>query len=182
MSKHNVFFRAIHSINIASFMTDIITSDLVLHPKEHVSDLHKQYRQIFKTLLDKHALIKSKSASQKPPTPSMIPEIIKSKLHRRHLERVWRKSCSSLDRSRYKRQYHLCNRQISNASYENMISKNSATLKQLCKCINQILHRRLAPSLPPMHQSRHCVTLFLGILKTKSASNIQLPQVILQTL
>ena len=53
--KHNMFYRAIHSINIASFMTDIITSDLVTHPKEHVSDLYKQYRQIMKTLLDKHA-------------------------------------------------------------------------------------------------------------------------------
>ena len=29
VSKHNVFYIAIHSINIASFMTDIITSDLV---------------------------------------------------------------------------------------------------------------------------------------------------------
>ena len=44
--KHNVFFRAIHSINIASFMTGKITSDLVTHPKEHGSDLCKQYRQI----------------------------------------------------------------------------------------------------------------------------------------
>ena len=33
VSKHNVFYRAIHSINIASFMTDIIASDLVTHPK-----------------------------------------------------------------------------------------------------------------------------------------------------
>ncbi|KAK2170768.1 hypothetical protein NP493_1143g01041 [Ridgeia piscesae] len=40
LSKHNAFYRAIHSINIAAFMTDIITSDLVTHPKEHVSDLY----------------------------------------------------------------------------------------------------------------------------------------------
>ena len=33
VSKHNVLYRAIHSNNIASFMTDIITSDLVTHPK-----------------------------------------------------------------------------------------------------------------------------------------------------
>ena len=36
VSKHNVFYRLIHSINIASFMTDIITSDIVTHTKEHV--------------------------------------------------------------------------------------------------------------------------------------------------
>ena len=101
MSKHNVFYRAIHRINTVSFMTDIITSDLVTHPKEHVSDLYKQYHQILKTLLDKHAPIKSKSVSQKLPAPWMTPEIIQSKWRRRYLECVWRKSRSPLDRSCY---------------------------------------------------------------------------------
>ena len=110
VSKHNVLYRAIHSINIASFMTDIITSDLVTHPNEHATDLYKQYRQIRKTLLDKHAPIKYKSVSQKPPASWMAAEIIHSKRRRRSLERVWRKSPSSLDRSRYTRQCHLCNR------------------------------------------------------------------------
>ena len=31
--------------------------------------------------------------------------------------------------------------------YENMVANNSATPKQLWKCLNQILHRRPAPSL-----------------------------------
>ena len=52
-------------------------------------------------MLDKHASIKTKSVSQKPPAPWMTPGIIKSKQRRRYLERVWRKSRSSLDRSRY---------------------------------------------------------------------------------
>ena len=81
----------------------------------------------------------------------MTPEIIQSKRHRRYLESVWRKSRSTLDRSRYTRQYHLCNRQMSKAKWyynENMVSNNSATPKQLWKCIHQILHRRPAPSLP----------------------------------
>ena len=93
-------------------MTDTVTSDLVTHPKEHVSNLYKQYRQILETLLDKHAPIKSKSLSQKPPAPWMTPEIIQSKRRRHYLERVWRKSRSSLDSSRYTRQFHLFNRQM----------------------------------------------------------------------
>ena len=151
VSKHNVFYRAIHSINMASFITDSITSNLVTHHKEHGSDLYKQYRQTHKTLLDKHAPIKSKYVSQKPPAPWMTPEINQSIRRRRYLERVWRKSRSSLDRSRYTRQCHLCNRQMSKAKsyyYENMVSNNSATPQQVWKCINQILHSRPAPSLP----------------------------------
>ena len=165
-----MFYRAIHSINIASFMTDIITSDLVTHPKEHVSDLYKQYRQILKTLLDKHAPAKSKSVSQKPPAPWMTPEIIQSKRRRRYLERVWRKSRSSLDRSRYTRQCHLCNQQMSKAKsyyYENMVANNSATPKQLWKCINQILHRRPAPSLPTHASIKSLCNSFSSHFKDK---------------
>ena len=108
MSKHNSFYRAIHSINTA-FLTDIITSDLVTHPIEHISDLYKQYLQILKAMRDKHAPIKSKSVSQKPPAPWMTPEIIETKRHRHYLERVWHISLPSLDSSRYTRQCHLCN-------------------------------------------------------------------------
>ena len=170
VSKHNMFYRAIHSINIASFMTDIITSDLVTHPKEYVSDLYKQYRQILKTLFDKHAPTKSKSVSQKPPAPWMTPEIIQSKRRRRYLERVWRKSRSSLDRSRYTRQCHLCNRQMSKAKsyyYENMVANNSATPKQPWKCLNEILHRRPAPSLPTHASIKSLCNSFSSHFKDK---------------
>ena len=170
VSKHNVFYRAIHSINIASFMTDIITSDLVTHPKEHVSDLHKQYSQILKTLLEKHAPTKSKSVSQKPQAPWMNPEIIQSKRRRRYLERVWLNSRSSLDRSRYTRQCHLCNRQMLKAKsyyYENMVANNSATPKQLWKCINQLFHRRPAPSLPTHPSIKSLCNSFSSHFKDK---------------
>ena len=53
--------------------------------------------------------------------------------------------------SRYSRQCHLCNRQMSKAKsyyYVNMVSNNFATPKQLWKCLNEILHRRPAPSVP----------------------------------
>ena len=170
VSKHNVFYRAFHSINIAAFMADITTSNLVTSPREHLSELYKQYHQILKTLLDKHAPIKTKSVSQKPPAPWMTPEIIKSKQRRRYLERVWRKSRSSLDRSRYTRQCHQCNREMSKAKshyYENMVSTNSATPKQLWECINKILHRRPAPSLPTHASIKSLCNSFSSHFKDK---------------
>ena len=151
-------------------MTDIITSDLVTHPKEHVSDLYKQFRQILKTLLDKDAPIKYKSVSQKPPAPWMTPGIIQSKRRHRYLERVWRKSRSSLDRSRYTRQCHLCNRQWSQIT---MVSNNSTTPKQLWKCINQILHRRPAPSLPTRASIKSLYKSFSSHFKDKNTFSLQ---------
>ena len=100
----------------------------------------------------------------------MTPEIIQSKRHRRYLERVWRKSRSSLDRSRYTWQCHLCNRQMSKAKsyyYENMVANNSATPKQLWKCINQILHRRPAPFLPTHASIKSLCNSFSSHFKDK---------------
>ena len=106
---------------------------------------------MLKALPNKHAHVRSKSVLQKPPAPWMTPEILQSKRRRRYLERVWRKSRSSLDRSRYSKHCHYCNRQMVNAKsdyYTNMVSNNSESPRQLWNGINQIIHRRPAPSLP----------------------------------
>ena len=150
-SKHNVFYRHIHKINIAALKADILKSDLIIKPKGHLSDLCGQYYQVLKSLLNKHAPVRSKSVSQKPPAPWMTHKILQSKRRRRYLERIRRKSRSSLDRSRYSKHCHYCNRQMAKAKsdyYTNMVSNNSESPLQLWNCINQILHRRPAPSLP----------------------------------
>ena len=159
-----------HNTVIANLKVRTATSNLVTHPREHLSELYKQYHQILKTLLDKHAPIKTTSVSQKPPAPWMTPGIIKSKQRRRYLERVWRKSRSSLDRSRYTRQCHQCNRELSKAKshyYENMVSTNSATPKQLWECINKILHRRPVPSLPTHASIKSLCNSFSSHFKDK---------------
>ena len=51
--------------------------------------------------------------------------------------------------------------------YENMVSNNSATPKQLWKCINQILHRRPAPSLPTHASIKSLCNSFSSHFKDK---------------
>ena len=133
-STHNVFCRPIHKINIAALKADILKSDLIIKPKGHLSDLYGQYYQVLKALLNKHAPVRSKYVSQKPPAPWMTPKILQSKRRRRYLEHVWRKSRQSLDRSRYSKQCHYCNRQMAKAKsdyYTNMVSNNSESPRQL---------------------------------------------------
>ena len=104
------------------------------------------------SLLDHHtAPITTKSASQKPPAPWMTLEILQSKRRCHYLERVWYKSRSHLDRSRYSKQCHYCNTEMAKAKsdyYTNMVSNNAGNPRQLLNCINKILHRVPAPSLP----------------------------------
>ena len=152
-SKHNVFYRPIRKTNTAALKADILKSDLIRDPKGWIplSNLCGQYYQILKALLNKHAPVRSISVSQKPPALWMTPEILPSKRRRRYLERVWRKSRSSWDTSRYSKQCHYCNRQMAKAKsdyYTNMVSNNSDSPRQLWNCINQIVHRRPVPSLP----------------------------------
>ena len=101
-----MFYRPIHTINIAALKADILKSDLIIKSKGHLSDLCEQYYQVLKALLNKYAPVRSRSVSQKPPAPWMTLEILQSKRRRRYLERVWRKSRSSLDRSRYSKHSH----------------------------------------------------------------------------
>jgi len=87
----------------------------------------------------------------KPSAPSMRPELINAELRRRYLERISRKSRTQLNRSRYTKQCHFCNRLMNNAKfgfYRYMISNNSDNPHQLWNCINRTLNRKASVSLP----------------------------------
>ncbi len=101
--------------------------------------------------LDRHAPLRSKTISPKPPNPWMTPEIVAAKRQRRYLERTWRKQPTSLNRTRLTRQTHLCNRLMSKAKsahYSELISENSGSQRSLWNVFNKILHRRPEMHLP----------------------------------
>ena len=79
-------------IDILVFKGDIVKYELTTNPKDDLSQLCEHFNTTFKTLLDKHAPVRSKSINIKPPAPWMSPEIINAKVRRRYLERIWRKS------------------------------------------------------------------------------------------
>ena len=128
-----------------------MNSDLKTKPEKKLSKLCKQYDTILQTILNKHAPLLTKTVSERPPTPWMTQEILKAKVRRRRLERVWHRTCYRHDRSRYRVQCNLCNRIMEKAKanfYANIILENSEDPKKLWKSINNILHRFPAPSLP----------------------------------
>ena len=87
----------------------------------------------------------------RPPSPWMSLEIIIAKRRRRYLERIWRRSRSPLDGSRYTKQLHLCNRMMSKSKsdyYTRLLSNNSAIPRQMWNSVNKILHREKSKPLP----------------------------------
>ena len=149
--KKKISFRRINKIDLDNLKNDILNSDLKIKPEKDLPKLCKQYDTILQTILNKHAPLLTKTVSERPPTPWMTQEILKAKVRRRHLGRVWRRTRCRHDRSRYRVQCNLCNRIMEKAEanfYANIILENSEDPKKLWKSINNILHRFPAPSLP----------------------------------
>ena len=149
--KKKISFRRINKIDLDNLKNDILNSDLKTKPEKELPKLCKQYDTILQTILSKHAPLLTKTVSERPPTPWMTQEILKAKVRRRRLERVWRRTRYRHDRSRYRVQCNLCNRIMEKAKanfYANIILENSEDPKKLWKSINNSLHRFSAPSLP----------------------------------
>lgn len=150
-SRKTVSFRNLKAIDLDAFKQDIRNSRLFLDPARNASDLAIQYDSELRRILDQHAPLKTKQVNTKPANPWMTPEIRKAKTRRRYLERVWRKNPTALNRSRFTRQTHLCNRMMSKAKsayYSKVIKDNSSDPRSLWKALNQILFRKPTKFLP----------------------------------
>jgi hypothetical protein len=149
--RKTVVFRNIRSIDTDAFQDDIRRSELIANPARNAADFAKQYHDTLAVILDRHAPLKQKKVSPKPVNPWMTPEILGAKRHRRYLERIWRKNPTALNRSRFTRQTHLCNRIMSKAKsayFSDLIRDNSTDQRTLWGVFDKILHRRPAKFLP----------------------------------
>ena len=144
-------YRYVKGIPLTDFISDIELSSLISHPKLTCSELYQQYHTVLPSLLDKYAPIKTKKITPKPPNPWMTMEIQLAKRLRQKLERIWRRTRSCLDRSRYRKQENLCNKMMSDARrryYADCINETSENPRTLWKTINNILHRTQSSSIP----------------------------------
>ena len=116
---------------------------------------------------------KTKMIQPRPPSPWMSLEIILAKRRRRYMERVWRRTRSTLDRSRYTKQLHLCNRMMSKSKsdyYTSLLSNNSANPRHMWNSVNKILHREKSKPLPDYTFWIHCAVPFLSSSQKRSPS------------
>ena len=84
----------------------------------------------------KHAPLLTKTVSERPHTPWMTQEILKAKVRRRRLERVWHITRYRCDISRYRVQCNLCNKIMKKAKanvFANIILEHSEDPKKLYK-------------------------------------------------
>ena len=149
--KANITFRPINKIDLDTPHMDLSNSDLLIHPKTSLLEITDQLSETLSHLLEKHEPKQTKMTQLRPHSPWMSLEIIPAKRRRRYLERVWRRTRSPLDRSRYTKQLHLCNRMMSKSKsdyYTSLLSNNSANPRHMWNSVNKILHREKSKPLP----------------------------------
>ena len=149
--KEKVQYRQINRIDISNMTDDILNSELILTPSSTLDHLCHQYNSVLSVILNKHAPLKTKFISKKGPAPWMTEEIIRAKMLRRKYERVWRKTQSAYDRSKYTAQSNLVIRMMERAKSNYMsdfVHNHSNNPKNLWKSLNKILHRCPASHLP----------------------------------
>ena len=68
-----ISYRNLKSTDLDAFRRDILNSDLIICPAENPVDLANQYNGVLSSILDKHALLKSKLVSCIPDDPWDVP-------------------------------------------------------------------------------------------------------------
>ena len=149
--KANITFQPINKIDLDTLHMDLSNSNILMHPKTSLLELTDQFSETLSHLLDKHAPKQTKMTQPSPPSPWMSLEIILAKRRRRYLERVWRRTRSPLDRSRYSMQLHLSNRMMSKSKSDyctSLLSNNSDNPCHMWNSVTKILHREKSKPLP----------------------------------
>ena len=139
-----ITYRKLKAINMEAFKADINNSDLIKNPKSNATERAQQYDSVLSTLVDFHAPLATKKISPKPPNPWMTPAILASNRHSRYLKRGWGRCTTALNRSRFSKQIHLWNKQMSKAKsahYSKTIAEHSGDHRSLWQAFNKILHR-----------------------------------------
>ena len=162
--------RALKSINITQFRNDILQSDLYSAVPTSLSDYFQLFKSTLCSLLDKHAPMKTVSCSNKVRKPFITPDIIKAKRVRSRLERIYRRSKSSVDQQNFKAQSRCVAKMITEARrnyYKNLIDSSACKPKKLWSSLNAILHRSARSILPTASSSGSLATKFMKFFSDK---------------
>lgn len=146
-----VSFRKYHKIDMDSLKRDLASSELLLNPSLSSSgELYDQYHTVLTSILDRHAPVCNKN-SYRLSEKWLSVEFFEAKRLKRYFERIWRRTKSVLNRSKFRRQVNKCNSIINNSKskfYSDLIDENVHDPKKLWKSLHTVMHRTRISVLP----------------------------------
>ncbi len=132
-------------------------------PAESLESKLKQYDEVLKTLLDKHAPEVSKQVVDREARPWMTYEIANEKRKRRRLERRWRKTKQTVDRETYETQRQVVRNMITiekKRYYNKQITDCDGDQKKLFNIVDNLLNRKKPTALPQHNDLKSLVETF----------------------
>lgn len=140
--KEKIFFRSRKNIDKASFSNDL--SQMIRASETEASGIDEtvaMYNFNLRSLVDKHAPLKSKSITVRPNAPWYNKYIDSAKRYRRKLGHRWVKSGKKSDRLEFKNQCRLVAELVFSSKksyYNSKIDSAGGQSKELFKIINNI--------------------------------------------
>ena len=142
LSRKKVSFRKTKAIDITAFMEDLSASRLGQDPPSEPVKLVDCYNTTLAGLLDRRALLKTKTVTVRPQVPWYSEEIREAKRARRRAERKWRTTRSVADFVSFKRHKnnvtHLL-KEGKSAFLTDFISQNSDNQGKLFRAVKNLL-------------------------------------------
>ena len=146
-----ISFRTIRAIDQNCLGDNIRGSAIITYPATELDAMVHQYNSTLRSLLDKHAPLKSNIFPVRHMIPWYSDEIEDAKQQRRKLERLWRRTRLTVHRQMYQAQKQLLNdlNNSEKASYFNdKITNCAGNQSTLFKTVDQLLHRKVVQPLP----------------------------------
>src|SRR4029077_11124457 len=162
--------RNFRSINIANFISDILSSSLHSSPPISLESYLLLFNTTLTTILDKHAPVKTVTCSSRPHKPFITEEILSEKSKRSKLETIYRRSKTPDSQINFKFQSRKVAKLISTAKrtyYQNLISQCAKQPKKLWSTLQSLLSLNPPLVLPTSTSSSTLATSFLKFFNEK---------------
>ena len=146
-----VYYRKIKHIDLDAFKADICASDLSQKTWSSVNEMSKSYDTTLRSILDKHAPLKSKVMTVRPMVPWFNDSLKKLKAKRRKLERIMLKSKLECDKNAYRKvrdDYSALLNDTRRMFYSNLIDKSAGDSRKLFQIVNSLSKERLVEEFP----------------------------------
>jgi hypothetical protein len=151
LPRKQITFRSYKKLDLDALKSDILESSLVENPAILLDDLQKQYVITLKSLIDKHAPVKTKIITVRPLTLWYSEEINEAKKLRRKFEKKWRETKLCVHHQMYLEQKANVSKMISDAKtnyFTNKVLECGKDQKALFRVIDTLQGKDTSLNLP----------------------------------
>jgi hypothetical protein len=151
------------TIDIDALNADLLDLPLLRHPASTLDELVNQYDSGIRSVIDKHAPLRSKRIVLRQPAPWLTEEIRAARCELRHAERTWKATRLTIHEQifeyKMERRNYLLER--AKASYLNTkVQKCGSDQRSLYKIVNSLSGKSLIKTIPKHSNPREFATDF----------------------